>query len=203
MKSWCLALSLGVLLLLLDPSFEAVVSGKTMFLGWALWQYGLWSFQTGYIKYVRLIFFVKMKLVSCVVYINTTTLIWLMILCCFCLCNFFCTIPGMKFSLLNKQSRDSSPSISVTFPDGYSDELVLWNYYSNNKDRIDPGNENNCNYFGHLANEKSACAAMTGCIGSEDVLFTIMSDHAPGSFNFIWTKEGKVDIVDPDEFVSI
>jgi len=133
MKSWCLALSLGVLLLLLDSSFEAVVS-------------------------------------------------------------------GMKFSLLNKQSRDSSPSISVTFPDGYSDELVLWNYYSNNKDRIDPGNENNCNYFGHLANEKSACAAMTGCIGSEDVLFTIMSDHAPGSFNFIWTKEGKVDIVDPDEF---
>ena len=53
MKSWCLALSLGVLLLLLDPSFEAVVSGKTMFLGWALWQYGLWSFKTGYIKLER------------------------------------------------------------------------------------------------------------------------------------------------------
>ena len=39
----------------------------------------------------------------------------------------------------------------------------------------------NCDFLGHLANDMSACVAVTGCIGSEDVDITIMGDRG-GSF---------------------
>ena len=53
----------------------------------------------------------------------------------------------------------------------------------------------NCHYLGHLANEPEACVAVTGCVGSEDVDFTILSAHSTGSSMFKWTKEGRVEVV--------
>ena len=69
----------------------------------------------------------------------------------------------------------------------------------------------NCHYLGHLANEPEACVAVTGCVGSEDVDFTILSAHSTGSSMFKWTKEGlvevvnqKVSLIDPiDGFYSL
>ena len=43
---------------------------------------------------------------------------------------------------------------------------------------------------------------MTGCLGSEDILFTIMSVHATDSPYFEWTKEGEVNAIDLEQIVS-
>ena len=56
----------------------------------------------------------------------------------------------------------------------------------------------NCHYLGHLANEPEACVAVTGCIGSEDVDFTILSAHSTRSSMFKWTKEGLVEVVNQE-----
>ena len=34
---------------------------------------------------------------------------------------------------------------------------------------------------------------MTGCVGSESIEFTIMSEHATGSGLYKWNKDGKVE----------
>ena len=113
----------------------------------------------------------------------------------------------MKFSLIEKVSRSSDPKVVVTFPDGYSDTMVLQKHYFNDK-YVDQFEEQNgdddidCNYFGHLSNENDACVAMTGCIGSEDVVFSIMSRHAEKSSNFVWTKDGHVQTVESEPNVS-
>ena len=52
-----------------------------------------------------------------------------------------------------------------------------------------------CNFIGHLTNEPESCVAMTGCLGSDDVDFTIMSSHASGSTMFHWSKEGDVKLI--------
>ena len=52
-----------------------------------------------------------------------------------------------------------------------------------------------CNFIGHLANEPDSCVAMTGCLGYEDVDFTIMSPHTSGATMFQWTKEGNVRLI--------
>ena len=111
----------------------------------------------------------------------------------------------MEFSLLegspwlDERSLDSSPSIKVTFPDGYIDRLVLRKNHFNNGDKMEV--DDGCNYVGHLAIEKDACVAMTGCLGSDDIELTIMSSHSAGSTAFVWTKEGEIHTVDVDKKV--
>ena len=95
------------------------------------------------------------------------------------------------FSLLGDRLDDGQPpQVSITFPDGYTDTIVL-NHYFSEKDQIENGN-----YLGHLANEKEACVAMTGRIGSEDVEFTILSNHAAESNMFKWKKNGTVENIE-------
>merc|ERR1719189_3331142 len=50
-----------------------------------------------------------------------------------------------------------------------------------------------CRYIGHLRSEPEACVAMTGCVGSEDVEFTILSEHAPESGMYTWNIDGQVE----------
>ena len=83
------------------------------------------------------------------------------------------------------------PNLSVTFPDGYSDTFVLNHFDDSEDDKL----AGHCHYIGHLTNEKKACVAMTGCIGSEDVEFTIMSSHGSDSNLFKWKKDGNVEII--------
>ena len=105
----------------------------------------------------------------------------------------------MTFSLIEERSKDSPPNVLVTFPDGYTDRLVLRKHYFNEKDRMT--DESHCNYIGHLAKETDACVAMTGCLGSDDVEFTIMSTHALGSNGFVWSKDGDVHMVKSNQKV--
>ena len=105
----------------------------------------------------------------------------------------------MKFSLIGKVSRNSNPKIVVTFPDGYSDTIVLQKHKFDGKFKEQNGDADlDCNYFGHLSNETDACVAMTGCIGSEDVVFSIMSRHAEKSSHFAWSKDGHVQPIELD-----
>ena len=98
-----------------------------------------------------------------------------------------------SFVLVEERSSNEAPSIVVTFPDGYQDALVLSKFYANKQNRI--ASKERCHYIGHLANELTACVAMTGCVGSQDVQFTILSKHAPKSSTFKWTKDGNVELM--------
>ena len=80
-----------------------------------------------------------------------------------------------SFVIVEERSSNGAPSIVVTFPDGYQDALVLSKFYANRQTRI--ASKERCHYIGHLANELTACVAMTGCVGSQDVQFTILSKH--------------------------
>ena len=109
----------------------------------------------------------------------------------------------MKFSLIGKVSRNSNPKVAVTFPDGYSDIMVLQKHkfdgkFKNQFEEQNGDDDMDCNYFGHLSNETDACVAMTGCIGSEDVVFSIMSRHAEKSPHFAWSKDGHVQPIELD-----
>ena len=64
-------------------------------------------------------------------------------------------------------------------------------------------NVEHCNFIGHLENEPEACVAMTGCFGSEDVHFTILSSHATKSPMFKWTKDGNVEIIEMDRMRTL
>merc|ERR1739838_824212 len=99
-----------------------------------------------------------------------------------------------SFVLVEERSSNGSPSIVVTFPDGYQDNLVLSKFYANEQNRM--ASKERCHYIGHLENEHTACVAMTGCVGSQDVQFTILSKHAPKSSSFKWTKDGNVELME-------
>merc|ERR1712008_304452 len=96
-----------------------------------------------------------------------------------------------SFVLVEERSLNGSPSIAVTFPDGYQDTLVLNKFYANEQNRM--ASKERCHYIGHLENEHTACVAVTGCVGSQDVQFPILSKHAPKSSTFKWTKDGNVE----------
>ena len=103
-------------------------------------------------------------------------------------------VPSPRFGLIQERSFNGAPSVSIAFPDGYKDTLVLERYYANEEERMERTEA--CHYIGHLANEPEACVAMTGCVGSDDVQFTIMSAHATDSPMYKWTKEGIVEIIE-------
>ena len=104
-------------------------------------------------------------------------------------------------TLLEERSSNGAPRIVIDFSDGYKDTLVLNKFHGNDQDRI--ANEDHCNFIGHLENEPEACVAMTGCLGSEDVHFTVLSPHALESSMFKWTKEGSVEVIEKSFKVNI
>ena len=84
--------------------------------------------------------------------------------------------------------------MSITFPDGYSDTLILSRYYNTDEDRLEDINEG-CHFIGHLEGEPEACVALTGCPGHDDLEFTIMSEHAKAPIH-IWKKDGSVEVIE-------
>jgi len=101
---------------------------------------------------------------------------------------------SINFALVEERSANGSPTVTVTFSDGYTDTLVLNRYYSSEEDRMLGAEE--CHFIGHLAKEQEACVAMTGCVGSEDIDLTIMSSHATESSMFKWKMDGHVEVIE-------
>ena len=104
-----------------------------------------------------------------------------------------------KFHLLEKKNSNGAPSVAITFPDGHKDTLILNKFHGNENDKKD-GVEW-CFYNGHLEKEPEACVAMTGCVGLEDVEFTIFSGHSESKI-FKWTKDGNVEVINDLSEVS-
>ena len=97
------------------------------------------------------------------------------------------------FTLNAERSIDGSPSVTVTFPDGYTDTLALTKHVGT-LSRFEVDLES-CNFIGHLTNEPEACVAMTGCPGKEDLQFTILSQHALDSSMYVWKQDGSIEVV--------
>lgn len=95
-------------------------------------------------------------------------------------------------SITLHQNRDSEgfPSISIAFPDGYNDNMIF------NKLDDEELEANECIFMGHLEKETSACIALTGCPGIDDVELTIFSKHAERSGVMKWNKDGSVELMD-------
>ena len=77
----------------------------------------------------------------------------------------------------------------MTFPDGYSDNLLLKKHSDTN---------DHCHYIGHLENEREACVAVTGCMGKDDLELTVLSKHSGHSPLMRWKLDGSVDVIIPE-----
>ena len=121
-------------------------------------------------------------------------------------------LPRIHINNIKPRSNDNGiPSIDITFPDGSQDHLVLERHYMCQADKM--AKKMNCNFIGHLANEKEACVAVTGCPG-ERMEFTINSKHAGRGNRFILHQNGTMEKVEsafkviisslkPDNFANV
>ena len=105
------------------------------------------------------------------------------------------TLP--KIIVRQDRSLYDIPDISITFPNGRQDELILEKHFPNEEARL--ANEEHCNYFGHLKNDPEACVAVTGCYGRDDLEFTVMSEHVLGPNMFVLQKDGQFRGVENDK----
>lgn len=99
------------------------------------------------------------------------------------------------FKVLQDRSLGAIPKIEITFPNGMVDNMVLERFYSNEAER-QARSLMTCNYIGHLENEVTACVAVTGCLGKDDLEMTIMSKHAGASSMIILRKDNSVERVE-------
>ena len=74
------------------------------------------------------------------------------------------------------------------------DTLVLERHYANGGVRS--ARIEHCHFIGNLANEPEGSVAMTGCIGTEDVEFTIISEHATESSLYKWYRNGSIETIE-------
>ena len=98
------------------------------------------------------------------------------------------------FSLEQSKSLNEVPTIHVKFPDGHQDTLKLERFYSSEEERR--ARKLNCNFIGHLKNDPEACVAVTGCLGREDLHFTINSKHSGPSNMYIVKTNGELEVVE-------
>merc|ERR1711879_583376 len=101
------------------------------------------------------------------------------------LCHFWATLAlleGNVPSFMLNEHTLNGPSISVKFPNGYSDNLILTRH------------NDECNFLGHLEMDMDACVAMTGCLGQDHVELTILSKHSETP-HMRWHKNGEVSMV--------
>merc|ERR1712223_1131518 len=87
-----------------------------------------------------------------------------------------------SLSLIEERSKNGSPLVEVTFPDGSSDFLVLKRYQGMDG-----------HFIGHLKNEPEACVAMVN--HPKHVELTIFSKRALGSPMYKWNGNGKVELI--------
>ena len=110
-------------------------------------------------------------------------------------------VPQLSLIKARSSSNDKIPQISVRFPNGKWDKLVLNRYYYEEYERSIFKDIENCRFIGRLSEETEACVAMTGCpAGSLDeaVEITILSENVVDTFMYKWYQNGSViPIEDP------
>ena len=74
---------------------------------------------------------------------------------------------------------DDEVNLKLTFDDNtFDDVLILQPFYLNEKERL-AAEKDNCKFLGHLASDRDASIALTGCLNEEDVQITILSQKVP------------------------
>ena len=109
---------------------------------------------------------------------------------------FLFTVPS--FLVREERSLEGTPTIDVVFDDGFEDTLILDTMYFAGEDRIE--GEEICDYFGHLASDLTACVAVTGCVGAEDLDITIMGER--GGLFQMCGQTGAVKRIEPSLVIS-
>lgn len=99
-----------------------------------------------------------------------------------------------SFKVFQDKSLGAIPKIEVTFPNGHVDRMVLERYFANEADR--QSRKLACNFIGHLEKESTACVAVTGCLGQDDLEMTIMSKHAGPNGMVVLRKDNTVEIIE-------
>ena len=99
-------------------------------------------------------------------------------------------IRSPKFFFDTERSETGNPKVSIIFPNGKEDNVILSKFEINENNRLE--DVENCRYVGHLEHEPEACVAMTGCFGKENVEFTILSEHSEGSGSYQLNLNGSV-----------
>ena len=95
--------------------------------------------------------------------------------------------PGLE---IIETGQSDELRVKVALPDGYKDVLNLKRHYLNDGER--ENRIERCNFIGHLESDKKAGVALTGCLGQEDVMTTILFQNQLGAKVFLWKLNGEV-----------
>ena len=95
--------------------------------------------------------------------------------------------PGLEWI---ESDRSDEFRVKFTLPNGYSDVMVLERYFFNEDERLNRIEK--CNFIGHLESDKKAGVALTGCLGQEDVMTTILFQNEFGGSTIIWKIDGEI-----------
>ena len=81
------------------------------------------------------------------------------------------------FKITTSRRIDEPPSIEVSFSNGVKDDLVLTHY------KMYQNSHGGCNYLGHLKNDPTSSAAVTGCLNNsgDKIEVTLLSEHTTNS----------------------
>ena len=97
-----------------------------------------------------------------------------------------------RIQVIEQRSAQGIPSITITFPNGVQDALVLERFYPTEQSQMEK--KISCNFIGSLENENTACVAVTGCPG-EEMAFTIKSKHSE-NIGYILHQDGELELVE-------
>jgi len=97
--------------------------------------------------------------------------------------------------LINKPNFkviDSNNDLTIKFSlhDGFEDEMVLDRFYLNDFDK--ENRVEKCNFLGNLKSNSKVGVALTGCIGQDDVLITILFQNPSVIRRFQWSTDGRI-----------
>lgn len=105
-----------------------------------------------------------------------------------------------SFKVFQDKSLGGIPDIEITFANGHVDRMVLERFYSNEVER--QARKLTCNFFGHLQNERTACVAVTGCPGQDDLEMTILSEHSGSQSMIVLHKDNSVEVIEKDDQIT-
>ena len=91
---------------------------------------------------------------------------------------------------LLEKSSNHDLALNITFP-GFEDKIFLNHYYLNEQERLNRVEK--CRFIGHLASNLKSSVALTGCIGDQDALITILSQNPPFNTMLRWKSNGQVE----------
>ena len=102
---------------------------------------------------------------------------------------------NLKFELMESNSFDHL-RLKVTFPDNREDAMKLERFYLNTAEKLERVEK--CRFVGHLESNHKSSIALTGCVGTEDVLITILSSNPMIQKMFLWKMDGEVEELKED-----